>query len=505
MAKSYVSGKINASGTLPMLIAGKWRSGPGARARPILNPASEEILAEALDAGAAEVDAAVSAAREAFVDGRWSRKTPGERAAVLLKLAALLESNAPALARMESDNTGKPMKLAGDGDIPFAVDNMRYFAGMARHLEACAASEYSAGCTSLLRREPVGVAALIAPWNYPLMMAVWKAAPALAAGNTVVLKPSEWTPLTTLEFGRLSQEAGLPDGALNIVTGAEETGRALTAHPDVAMISFTGDTETGRKVLAQSAPGLKRCHLELGGKAPFVVFDDADLEAAVAGAVVAAFVNCGQDCTAATRIYVQDGSFKKFRDAFLRLAAKLRVGDPKDPKTDMGPLISREQLERVESFVLSERAGKTLLGGRRPPGLARGFFYEPTILSGIPENAEIMQKEVFGPVVCLNAFRDESEAVLKANGVAYGLASSAWTSNVQRAMRLSSALRFGTVWINDHLPLTSEMPHGGVKQSGFGRDLSSYALQEYTVLKHVMLDVTGAARKPWHYTAFGRP
>lgn len=488
-----------------MLIGSKWVSSSRGATRPILNPATEEVIAETYDATPADVDAAVAAAKKAFQSGAWSGKTPGERAAVLNRWAQLVEDNLKPLAEMESANAGKPIKLARDGDVPFSVDNLRFFASSARHQEGMASGEYSTGYTSVLRREPVGVVALVSPWNYPLMMAVWKAGPALAAGNTVVLKPSELTPLTTLELGRLALEAGMPEGVLNIVTGAEETGRALTAHPDVRMVSFTGDTETGKKIMAQAAPTVKRCHMELGGKAPFVVFDDASLPAAVQGAVVASFVNCGQDCTAATRIYVQQGSMKMFTDAFLKEVAKIRVGDPSSLTTDMGSLISSEQRQRVEGFLSRAKGAKILAGGGRPKNLKKGFFFEPTVVAGVAQNSELVQKEVFGPLVCLLPFKDEAQAVALANDVPFGLAGSVWTSDVQKAFRMSNAMRFGTVWVNDHLPITSETPHGGFKQSGFGKDLSKYALEEYTVVKHVMVETTGQTRKGWHYTVFGDP
>lgn len=493
--------------TMKMLIGNQWVSSQHGKTRAILNPATEEPIAETYDADPTDVALAVAAAKAAFEDGRWSGKSPAERAGALFKLASLIEDKAAGLAELESKNVGKPIKLAKDGDIPFAADNLKFFASAARLLEGKASQEYSSGCQSWLRREPIGVVGLIAPWNYPFMMAVWKMAPALAAGNTVVFKPSELTPLTALELGRLALEAGLPDGVLNIVTGAEETGRAITLHPDVSMVSFTGDTETGKKILAQAAPTLKKCHLELGGKAPFVVFEDADLPAAVQGAVVASFVNTGQDCTAAARIYVQSGVYKKFQEAFLKETAKIRIGDPLSPKTDMGPLVSAEQRERVEGFVVRapREGGKVLCGGGRPKNPSRGFYFEPTVIEGARHDSEIVQKEVFGPVPCLLAFKDEAEAVQKSNAVPYGLAASVWTSNLQRALRVSAALKFGTVWLNDHLPLTSEMPHGGFKQSGFGKDMSAYALEEYTQLKHVMADTTGAARKPWHYSVYGDP
>ncbi|MBI4056799.1 MAG: gamma-aminobutyraldehyde dehydrogenase [Elusimicrobia bacterium] len=507
MPRSAALEKKSSFKTWKMLIGSKWVSSQHSKTRTLLNPATGRVLAEVYEADKTDVNLAVENAKRAFEDGRWSKKSPGERALALLRLADKIEQNLKPLATLEMQNVGKPIKLAQDGDIPFAVDNLRFFGAAARFLEGRSSQEYATGYASVIQREPVGVVGLIAPWNYPFMMAVWKAAPALAAGNTVVLKPSEWTPLTTLELGRLALEAGIPEGVLNIVTGGEETGVSLTQHPDVRMISFTGDTETGKKIMTQTAPTLKKCHMELGGKAPFIVFEDADLEAAVQGAVVGAFVNTGQDCTAATRFYVQQPVLKKFLEAFVKKVSQIRVGDPSHLQTDMGPLVSEEQRQRVEGFVkraLKEGA-KALFGGNRPREFESGFFFQPTVLAEAKQSSEIVQKEVFGPVVVVLPFKDEPQAIQLGNDVSYGLAASLWTRDVQRAQRVSSALQFGTVWINDHLPLTSEMPHGGFKQSGFGKDLSLYALEEYTQIKHVMTETTGSVRKGWHYTVYGEP
>jgi len=486
-----------------MIVGGEEVAALASNWEPVINPATEEVLAEVPQADYADVDKAVQAAKAAFAT--WSKTTPVERSTLLYKLADALEAKSADLAQMESLNAGKPMKLVVNGDIPFAIDNIRYFAGMARVVEGIAAKEFVEGYTSALRREPVGVVASIAPWNYPLMMAAWKIAPAVAAGNTVVIKPAPQTPLTTLILAQTALEVGFPAGVINAITGGgPSVGEPLVSHPAVRMVSFTGSTRTGKRIMELASQKVTRVQLELGGKAPFIVFADADIEAAAQGAVVGAYVNTGQDCTAATRILVERSRYEDFLAAFSELSQQVRLGSPQAETTDMGPLISQEQRQRVHGFVERAQAdGISLqIGGELPEG--KGFFYKPTIFCEAPKKSEIMQEEVFGPVVVVNAIDSEPEAIAVGNDVKYGLAASVWTKDTARAWRVASALEFGTVWINDHLPLTSEMPHGGFKESGFGKDLSRYAFEEYTIAKHVMFDLTGAARKPWHFSVFGQ-
>jgi betaine-aldehyde dehydrogenase len=485
-------------------IAGRRAAGTSGRSWPVVDPANGRTLEEVALASAPDVDAAVLAAREALP--QWARATPGERSAALNRLAVILQERSGPLAKTETRQTGKPIRLSSGFDVPGIVDNVAFFAGAARTLEGRAAGEYSPDHTSSVRREPVGVVGSIAPWNYPLQMAGWKILPAVAAGNTIVLKPSELTPLTTLLLAEAAKDAGIPDGVVNVVTGSgPEAGQALVNHPDVDMVSFTGSSAVGRAVMAAAAGSVKRVHLELGGKAPFVVLDDADLEAAVHGAVAGSLINTGQDCTAATRAIVDASLVDAFVAGVADLFAGVRVGDPLDPDTDLGPLISSRQRERVSGFVERARVAgaKVVTGGRTPAGTpAEGAFYEPTLVSGVGPDAEIARDEVFGPVLVVVPAASEEEALAMANDTPYGLAASVWTQDVHRAQRAVREIRAGCVWVNDHIPIVSEMPHGGLKASGFGKDMSVYSLEEYTVLKHVMSDITGRARKEWHRTVF---
>lgn len=470
----------------------------------LLDPSTGEAIGEVDLASTQDIDDAVAAAGRAFQE--WSRTTPAERSGLLTRTAEILDGMAEELAQAETAQCGKPIRLSREFDVPGTVDNVAFFSGAARHLGGLATGEYSGDHTSSIRREPIGVVGSIAPWNYPLQMAAWKVLPAIAAGNTIVLKPSELTPTTSLLFARAFEEAGVPAGVVNVVTGrGADAGSHLLRHEDVAMVSFTGSTRVGRTVLEAAATNAKRVHLELGGKAPFVVFDDADLEAAVHGAVAASLINGGQDCTAATRAIVHRSLHDAFVDGVADLYGSVVLGATRDEATDLGSLISVEHRDRVAGMVERARGYATVVcGGAAPTDgeLGRGAYYRPTLVTGAAADSEVVRDEIFGPVLTVQAFDTDDEAIALANDTVYGLAASAWTTDVYRAGRATREIRSGCVWVNDHIPIISEMPHGGYKQSGFGKDMSHYSFEEYTQVKHVMTDITGASRKEWHRTIF---
>ncbi|MEM3290522.1 MAG: aldehyde dehydrogenase family protein [Candidatus Micrarchaeaceae archaeon] len=491
-----------------MFVNGIWVDSSDGSKFPVLNPATGEQIAEVPSATLDDVSMAVEAARESFDKGTWRKMSPGERANIILKIAMFIENAAPELARLETQISGKSIKQTTGYDLPYTVDNAKFLAGASRNLEGKAMGEYVQEGTSAVRREPIGVVGVITPWNYPLMMVVWRAFPAMSMGNSVVVKPASYTPLTTLELAKMIEKAGVPKGVFNVITGpGGRVGEELARNKDVDMIAFTGSTDVGKRLSELGSQTLKKVSLELGGKAPFIVFEDADLDAATEGAVVGGLVNNGEDCANSTRYYVHESVKGKFIDLLIKKLKKVKVGDPLNLSTDVGPLISESHRRRVESYIEKglQQGGELLAGGDRPKlsGFDNGFFLNPAVIYTENQKSDIVQEEIFGPVFSVLPFSSYEEVIEKANDVIYGLGSSVWTKNVNTALKAARDLRFGTVWVNEHVPVPSEMPWAGYKKSGHGASLSAYSLEEFTYLKHVYFDLTGKVRKSWYYQVYG--
>ncbi len=492
-----------------MFIDNEWVSSSNEKQLNVFDPSKGQVLDTVPHATKDDVGRAVDAAYDAFKRGVWSKIPPGDRANLLLRVAGILEQRSEEFAKLECVNSGKSIKQCVNYDIPYTIDNIRFIAGAARILEGKAMGEYVSEGTSAIRREPIGVVAVITPWNYPLMMVVWRAFPALAMGNTVVVKPATYTPLTTIELAKIMQEAGLPKGVMNVVTGpGTEVGEALATHPNVDMIAFTGSTEVGKRLSELGSSTVKKVSLELGGKAPFIVFNDADIESAVRGAVAAGLVNNGQDCANSTRYYIHKSILDRYTKSLDQELDKVKIGDTQDNNTDLGPLVSDAHRKRVEGYIQKgvEEGGRLLKGGKEPkiPGHEGGYYLEPTVIQTDNHDSSIVMEEIFGPVFTVLKFDNYEDVIDKSNSVVYGLGASVWTKDVTTAMRAVRDLRFGTVWVNDHVPIPSEMPWAGYKQSGHGASLSAYSLEEFSYIKHVYVDISGTPRKSWHFAVYGQ-